>query len=137
MIATLFTSPSPYKKQVRVVALLWTLLILIGCFAPASSFPKVDVPLADKWVHFILFGGFTFFWALVRPECTVRRLGKLFLLAVGFGCSIELTQGLLTFLGRSMELMDAVADAIGAILGISFFCVCVRIMRKKQTNSAN
>jgi VanZ family protein len=123
MIGILFTQNSPFKKPARVLALLWTLLILAGCFAPATSLPQVDVPLADKWVHFILFGGFTFFWALVRPECTLRRLGSLLLVAVVFGVVIELLQGLLSFLGRSMELMDAVADAIGGALGIAAFMV--------------
>ncbi len=136
MIASLFSTKSRFKKQARVLALLWTLLIVIGCFAPASSFPKVDVPLADKWVHFVLFGGFTFFWSLVNPELTVKRLGLLFVKAILFGCFIELMQGLLTFLGRSMELMDAVADTIGAALGLTLFLLCAWSFGEKNIRTS-
>jgi VanZ family protein len=134
MIGILFTQRSPFKKPARVLASLWTLLIFIGCFAPSASLPKVDVPLADKWVHFLLFGGFTFFWALTRPLCTLRWLGSLFLLAVGLGIAIELLQGLLTFLGRSMEFMDAVADAIGGALGVAVFAVAYFFANRKTEN---
>jgi VanZ family protein len=41
-------------------------------------------------------------------------------------------QGLLTFLGRSSEFMDAVADAIGGLLGIGLFALLAFITAKKQ-----
>ncbi len=129
MLKLLFTPASPYKKQAKSIAILWTLLILVGCFAPATSFPKVDVPLADKWVHFLLFGGFTFFWLLVKPVRTLRWLATMLLIAVSFGCFIEVMQGILTFLGRSMELMDAVADSIGGLLGIGVFVLLSSVFK--------
>ena len=43
----------------------------------------------------------------------------MFLIAVALGSFIEVMQGILSFLGRSMELMDAVADSIGGALGIA------------------
>ena len=129
MIKRIFSPQSPYKKQARFLALLWTLLIFIGCFTPAKDIPKVDVPLIDKWVHFILFGGFTFLWLCARPITNLRSLLALFFIAVSLGSFIELMQGLLTFLGRSMEFMDAVADSIGGLLGIGVFCVCARLAK--------
>ena len=126
-----FSSDSPYKKQARFLALLWTLLIFIGCFTPGKDLPKVDVPLIDKWVHFILFGGFTFLWLCARPIVNLRSLFSLFLIAVALGSFIELMQGWLTFLGRSMEFMDAVADSIGGLLGIGVFCLCAHLANKK------
>lgn len=119
----IFSPDSPYTKQARFLAALWTLLILAGCFTPGRDIPKVDVPLIDKWVHLVLFGGFTFLWLCARPIVSLRRLVGLFVIAVAFGVAIELIQGLLSFLGRSMELMDAVADSIGALLGIALFCL--------------
>jgi len=129
MIERIFSPQSPYKKQARFLALLWTLLIFIGCFTPAKDIPKVDVPLADKWVHFVLFGGFTFLWLCSRPIINLKSLLTLFFIAVSLGSFIELVQGWLTFLGRSMELMDAVADSIGGILGIGLFCVCAHVAK--------
>ncbi len=117
----IFSPDSPYKKQARFLAILWTLLIFVGCFTPGKELPKVDVPFIDKWVHLVLFGGFTLLWLCANPSRQFRRLAGWFLIAMALGAAIELLQGLLSFLGRSMELMDAVADSVGAILGISLF----------------
>jgi VanZ family protein len=117
----LFSPDSPYKKQARSLAILWTLLIFIGCFTPGKELPKVDVPFIDKWVHLVLFGGFTLFWLCANPSLQYRNLARWFLIATALGSAIELLQGLLAFLGRTMEFMDAVADSVGAILGISLF----------------
>ena len=113
--------------------MLWTLLIFIGCFTPGKEIPRVDVPLIDKWVHLVLFGGFTFLWLCARPIINLRSLLVLLLISVALGSFIEIMQGLLTFLGRSMELMDAVADSIGGLLGIGIFCLCAWFA--KETNS--
>lgn len=117
----IFSPDSPFKKQARYLAILWTLLILIGCFMPSKDIPEVKVPFIDKWVHLVMFGGFTFLWLCSRPLRKTSSLIILFLVAVAFGSLIELMQGALTFLGRSMEFMDAVADGVGGILGIIFF----------------
>lgn len=127
----IFTPGSPYTSQARFIAILWTLLIFIGCFTPGQDLPKVDVPLIDKWVHLVLFGGFTLFWLCAYPIRTIPRLLIMFLVSVALGCFIEIMQGLLTFLGRSMELMDAVADAIGGLLGIGVFCLLAAIADRK------
>lgn len=113
------------------MAILWTLLILIGCFTPGKDLPKVDVPFVDKWTHLVLFGGFTFFWLCAYPFRTTRWLTILFVVSVALGALIEVMQGVLTFLGRSMELMDGVADGIGGALGIGLFCLLAFLTRKK------
>ncbi|WP_345080376.1 VanZ family protein [Nemorincola caseinilytica] len=117
----IFTTDSPYTRQARFMAIAWTLLIFIGCLMPAHEIPRVDVPLADKWTHFLMFGIFSFLWLCARPAYTFRSLLILLLITVFLGCLIEYLQGMLTFLGRSMEIMDAVADAIGGLLGIVMF----------------
>ncbi len=111
--------------------MLWTLLIFIGCFTPGKEIPKVDVPFIDKWVHLVLFGGFAFLWLCARPIINVRSLSGLFLICVALGSFIELMQGILSFLGRSMEFMDAVADSVGGILGIALFCLCAYLVKNK------
>ncbi len=99
---------------------------------PARNVPQVDVPLADKWVHFTFFGGFTFFWLCSRPMLKTGWLLTIGLVAIAFGCLIEIMQGALPSLGRASELMDAVADSIGAILGVAFFALLAIYSRKKQ-----
>jgi VanZ family protein len=120
----IFTPDSLYKKQARFLAILWTLLIFTACLTPAGEIPKVDVPFIDKWTHLVIFGGFTFLWLCARPVRKASWLVILFFIALVYGCLIELMQGAFTSLGRSMELMDAVADGLGGLLGIGLFCLC-------------
>jgi VanZ family protein len=123
----LFTARSQYKKRAKFAAILWTLLIFIACFIPGNDIPNIKVPFADKWVHFILFGGFTFLWLLVYPT---RRLVQLFYwFAIGclLGWLVEELQGQLKFLGRSKDLMDIFADAIGGLLGVVLFYIFASI----------
>jgi len=129
----IFTPDSPYTKQARFLAMLWTLLIFIGCFTPGQDIPKVDMPLIDKWTHFVLFGGFTFLWLCARPVRKARWLVILFIIAALLGSFIEVMQGALSFLGRSMELMDAVADALGGALGIGLFCLIAWRVAKRTS----
>jgi VanZ family protein len=117
----IFLTGSPYTTKARFIAIIWTLLILIGCFFPAKEIPKVDVPMIDKWTHFVLFGGFTFLWLCAKPSSRIVPLIGLFTISLLFGSFIEVLQGMLSFLGRSMELMDAIADAIGGAMGIALF----------------
>ena len=110
--------------------MLWTLLVLVGCFAPAKAFPEVDVPFADKWVHFVMFGGFSLLWLCAYPKRQLSQYLKMLLVAAAFGSFIEIMQGILTFLGRSMEFLDAVADTVGGILGISVFILAGKVARR-------
>ena len=114
------------------MAMLWTLFILIGCFMPAPNVPKVDVPLADKWVHFTFFAGFTFFWLCAHPSLRASRLLTVLIIGIAFGSLIEVFQGLLPVLGRASEFMDAVADSIGALLGTILFFVSAAIAAKRS-----
>lgn len=111
------------------MAILWTLLIFIACFTPGKDIPEVNVPMIDKWTHFALFGVFTFLWLCAKPLLTGRWLITLFFIGVGLGAFIEVMQGILTFLGRDMEFMDGVADAIGAALGIGLFSLLARVSK--------
>lgn len=127
-----FTPGSPYKKHARSLAILWTLLIFVGCFWPGKDLPKVDVPFIDKWTHLVLFGGFTFLWLCARPKINPLSLFTLALISVLLGSFIEVMQGLLTFLGRSAEFMDAVADSVGGLLGIGLFCFLAYITKPEK-----
>ncbi len=117
----IFLPHSPYSTQARFIAIIWTLLIFVGCLFPSQQLPHVAVPFIDKWTHFVLFGGYTFLWLCAKPAYTTAYVIKLLVVAVLLGCAIEVLQGNFTFLGRSMELLDAIADAVGALLGITLY----------------
>jgi len=116
--------------------MLWTLLIFIGCLTPGKELPHVDIAFIDKWTHFVLFGVFSFLWLCAYPNISKRLLFVLLFVSVGLGAFVELLQGFFTSLGRSAELMDAVADSIGALLGIIIFCFC-RYLSEPDDNAAH
>lgn len=108
------------------LTLLLTLAIVLLSVLPIPEVPQLaDVPLVDKWVHFVMYGG----WSLVcwfemalaeRRRRAVMPLGcRLFW---GLFCSallgglLELVQAYCTTC-RSGDFWDFVADAIGALLG--------------------
>lgn len=119
----IFTQASPYKKRARYLAIIWTLLIFIACLTPAKDIPEVPVPLIDKWTHLVLFGGFAFLWLCTNPTRNPVFLGFVFMLSICTGSLIELLQGFFTSLGRSCELLDVVADALGGAIGVAVFYV--------------
>lgn len=117
----LFSGDPIYKKRARIGAILWTLLIFILCFIPAREVPDLDIPLADKWVHFILFGVFSFLWLLSIKEFRLQHLVIVLICSIVLGWLVEYIQGALTFLGRSQDNMDTLADGIGGLLGVVVF----------------
>lgn len=108
------------------MAALWTLLILVACFTPAKEIPDVKIPFIDKWTHFILFGTLAILLLCSDPSIKWKRLVIVFLGCTLFGSLIEIFQGIFVSLGRSCELMDAVADSVGGILGIVVFSLLHR-----------
>ena len=131
MIWQLFTARSTYKKRAKFAAIVWTLLIFIACFIPGNEIPNVRIPFADKWVHFVLFGAFTFLWLLAKPALRWPRLMMIFLIGSLFGWLVEELQGLLSFLGRAKDLYDIYADIFGALLGVLLFYILALIAVKK------
>ncbi|MBX2904584.1 MAG: VanZ family protein [Taibaiella sp.] len=122
----IFSTESPFKKYARFMAVLWTLFIFVGCLYPSRELPKVDVPFFDKWTHFVLFGVFTFLWLWSGVVSGAAKYVVLITVAILLGVTIEGLQAVLVSLGRSAELMDAVADAVGALLGAGVFHFAAR-----------
>lgn len=108
-------------QKMRLVAVLWTILIFVACLIPGREVPHVSIPLADKWVHLIIFAGFSFLWL-----CTIKAAGAkagwlMLLLSLALGYTVELLQGSGITTGRSYDLYDVLADGIGGALGILLF----------------
>lgn len=108
---------SHHTKRARILAMLWTLLILFLCFLPGKDLPEVNVPLIDKWAHVILFGVFTFLWHGTVPTRSYSYKIILLAAAVFLGGLVEYVQGHYVP-QRSQDMMDVLADSIGGILGI-------------------
>lgn len=109
MLSSLFS----WIKVNSLLAIVWTLLILLACSWPGSDLPEAPVTGFDKIVHVGLFAGFSFLW--------YYRFSKHFLLigilGASYGFLIEIYQHYMP-LNRSFDLWDILADAVGVILGL-------------------
>lgn len=138
MLKKLITAGALPKGTARKALAGWTLFLLALCFIPGRDIPDIDVPMADKWVHFVLFAVFAFLWPFAFPARR-RWVGLLlaFAAAAIFGWLVEELQGLLAFLGRSRSVKDILADAIGGLLGaVIYYLLSLRATgaEKKKSN---
>jgi len=108
-----------------VPAVLWTLLLLVLLCTPGKDLPDLcdwtELIKLDKWLHILFFGMVAFFFMLplmqknlTRPTLQQRFL-KITLAVCVWGFCTECIQ-YFWVPGRSFDLYDAVADAIGAII---------------------
>ena len=121
-------------------ALLWAFLILTLCTMPVSgvtSIKLLNLLSFDKLAHMVLFALQFWFIAigLVKQYKFSYKRNRAstiaFLLSVSYGGIIELIQGYLLS-GRTMDIMDMIANIIGAIFGWILF----KIFNKNRESKA-
>jgi VanZ family protein len=84
-----------------------------------SSAPSVDSSIGiDKLVHFGLFFGLSRSWYLAIRIKGAGRIVWSFLIALCLGAGLEILLMVLSW--RSGEVGDALADALGAAVGIAW-----------------
>jgi VanZ family protein len=108
-------------KKALLLAIFWTLGILFACLIPGNEVPHIRIPLADKWVHFIIFAGFSFLWLHTFKYANTAKGVLIFILSILLGYAVELLQDSGITRGRSYDLYDVVADGIGGALGVVLF----------------
>ena len=106
------------------LAIVWVFIIAILHAIPGHDIPSVDFAdffQLDKLVHAVIFciGIYLFATALVEYQ---KKHFKIYLvvLFIAYGFLLEVLQELI-FIQRSAELLDWLADSIGAFLGIVIF----------------
>jgi VanZ family protein len=98
------TGPLPF-----VLVVLVSVVVL---FSPASATPSGLPPGADTLTHLVLFAALA--WTGRRAGLPV---GGLAVGLVAYAVASEVLQAVLPF-GRSADPLDAVADVVGAALGL-------------------
>lgn len=121
----------------RCVKFYFLTIIVAFCIIVLSLFPVPevpeleDIPLIDKWVHFVMYGGLLLaLWAdWVRNKKHPQFLECFFSVLCGcvLGGLIEIIQ---PYVGRSGDFWDFVADAIGCFLGFFIGLAVVRLFPK-------
>lgn len=109
-------------------AIIWLVLIFVGCLLPGSDLPNTSffskIPYFDKIVHF----GIYFVFILLLMAGFIRQFdGKLwksilFSLTIALVCGalIEILQSQM-HAGRTGDMYDMLANTSGAILGLLLF----------------
>ncbi|MFA5973285.1 MAG: VanZ family protein [Lentimicrobiaceae bacterium] len=124
------------KPWLRItIGLLYLVLIVLLSLLPTSDLP--DIPLfsgEDKWIHSCMYLGLGFIacWSLDFSE--KARKPHLFLLLTGvfmWGVLMEVLQRLMSN-GRGMEILDMVANMVGAVAGLILY----KLLAKKQSSMA-
>lgn len=120
---------------------IWTTLVTVGIVVLSTipipeNPPLEDVPLIDKWVHMVMYGGLVFvMWIdhAVRNKRTFSWAARIIMVlyAIALGGAMELVQAYLTTC-RSGDWIDFEADAVGALI-----CklICVGLNWKFKTKN--
>lgn len=107
-----------------MVAVLWTAFIISALVRSPSEIPRfqwLTFPGVDKIIHVILFliEALLISWSAMRSSSVIIVVGVVtFCLFLGGG--LELVQHLFVE-GRSGDILDFIADAFGATLGVYIF----------------
>ncbi|HMN32407.1 MAG: VanZ family protein [Chitinophagaceae bacterium] len=122
---TIFKYFTTHPQTTKTCAILWTILIIIGCSVPGSDIPKLNlIAHFDKLVHFTFFFAFFILWYLYFHHIK-HIIILLILISASFGFLIEWYQ--LHFVaGRSFDVWDGIADTIGAIFGSLFIVLFMK-----------
>lgn len=116
-IAYIMKSIRKYPVSMFLIAAIWTV-----CLIPIPETPLNDVPMMDKWTHFVMFGVLSlciiseYVYRHRKPKgWDVALVGML--LPFAMGGMIELAQAYCTGGNRSGDVMDWLADGIGVLIG--------------------
>ncbi|WP_064198403.1 MULTISPECIES: VanZ family protein [Emticicia] len=99
-----------------------TLVIFVLCTMPSEQLPKGN----DKTAHFVTFAGWAFCW-----QFAFKNYARTLIVGILYGILIEFWQGSLpASFHRSFDWYDALADAIGVIIGLFVFCLSTVFKRR-------
>lgn len=120
-------------KEYILSTLVTVAIVVLSTIPIPENPPLADVPLIDKWVHMVMYGGLVFvMWIdhVVRNKRKFTWAARIIMLlyAIALGGAMELVQAYLTTC-RSGDWIDFEADAVGALLG-QLLCVGLNMKLK-------
>jgi VanZ family protein len=128
------SEPTPLRRRVHVLFQVAVVGYWLAMFC-ATHVPRVEVvkqiPATDKELHFsgyFVLGLLLPFWRLPVPPMTVQRMLRVWCVVALYGAIDELLQ---VPVGRSCEVLDWCADAIGAAGGVIVAAIVTRFRRAR------
>lgn len=103
-----------------LLSAMFLIVIIYLTLMPASAVPHVELfPHADKVVHAIMFGALAtaiiYDYSRWRGRLLFKSVALCIISSIVLGGIIEVLQSVM-YLGRSGDILDLIADAVGAIL---------------------
>jgi len=109
----------------RLVAAGWTIILIAGTLLPKGVVSQnnwLDIPHLDKLSHFAAYVLLVLLWsmALVQKTTKIKAARIAFYGSILLGVILEILQWQLN-VGRHFEILDIIANIIGAIIGLIAF----------------
>ncbi len=121
---TIFNWLRSHKKIAAFCFYTWAAIIFAACLLPGKDVPSLSIFQYDKVIHFGIFALLAFLFLLLFKNPVLKKEGLIvFLSCTAYGYLVELLQGSGITEGRSFDHYDALADAVGAALGLLVFFV--------------
>jgi len=113
-------------NQRLLLAIAWTLVLLVGLLTPGQQIPDVPrFPGMDKVVHLGLFTVLAFLWARVFNNSKGKKIKKrkyipnFLVIIILFAILVEYTQRLVP--GRTFDYWDILFNVMGVTFGAIIF----------------
>lgn len=111
------------RSVCRILAWLWTLIILYLFVASQASLPGIKMKGIDDWFHFVSMLVFCFLWLCAYYTGYGKQMLLVWFLSIGFGVMVEVVQFCFTDT-RGFQFKDIVYDTLGTTVGlVLFWCV--------------
>ncbi|MBD2757535.1 VanZ family protein [Spirosoma validum] len=110
-----------YSIILRGLAIIWTIVMLIGCLTPLPQLPGPVTDINDKLMHVVIFAPFSLLWIL-----SGFRLNSVLIAGFLFGGLIELLQYALP-VNRTGDWIDLFADCVGTVVGAALALAWYRL----------
>lgn len=119
------------------ISLFLVVAIWIICLIPIPETPLDDVPMIDKWTHFVMYGSLCsvifaeYANRHIQPNIKRLAIGGV-LLPIIMGGLIELAQAYCTGGNRSGDWIDWIANSIGVMIGTAIGSLVVYLRAKAR-----
>ena len=134
-------SPAPTRRGVWIVrlvmAVLWTLAILMMCWLPRDLLQSVEgkssffeIPNLDKIVHWGIFAIFSILW--LRLGESRWRYGWVAFAGFALGAITEIVQTL-PVIGRDGDVTDFLTDVCGVVIGLAVARLVEPLLRLSES----
>ncbi|MCC9166664.1 VanZ family protein [Pontibacter harenae] len=113
----------------NLFTIIWAAMIMLTTLLPSTSMPSLsawELFSFDSFAHFFVFAVLTFLMivGLIKqytyPRLRHYAIRSAFLICSMYGVLIEFIQHFLVY-GRQGDVIDALADTIGCLVGIVLF----------------